>query len=181
MLKEGDKVLVAHRRLFRGDAAHYFAGRVDAYDAGLVKVTGHSYVRDPVTGGMIEKTEPRTKILALASGTLIVYQLPDATVLDRLEFKWEDGRVSASDGNGFMMNLGEMARRQPGEGPRGPPPPSRALRAPPARPTAQPAARLPPPARPVILGGCGSTRTIAASGHSPRPACSSAAWPPGYS
>jgi hypothetical protein len=109
MLKEGDKVLIAHRRLFRGDAAYYFVGRVDAYDAGLVKVTGHSYVRDPMTGRMIEKTEPRTKVLAVASGTLIVYQLPDPTALESLTFTWADGRLSASDGGGFDMNLGEVA------------------------------------------------------------------------
>ena len=112
MLNEGDKVLIAHRRLFRGDAAHYFAGRVVAYDAGLVKVAGHSFVRDPVTGGMIEKSEARTKVLALASGTLMVYQLPDAVALESLAFTWADGRVTAADGKGFEMNLGEVARRQ---------------------------------------------------------------------
>jgi len=112
MLNDGDKVLVAHRRLFRGDAAHYFAGTVVAYEAGLVKVTGHSYVRDPVTGGMIEKSEPRTKVLALASGTLMVYQLPSATALESLTFTWDKGRVTAIDGKGFEMNLGEVARRQ---------------------------------------------------------------------
>jgi hypothetical protein len=112
MLNSGDKILVAHRRLFRGDAAHYFVGQVDAYEGGLVKVTGHSYVRDPVTGGMIEKSEPRTKVLALVSGTLMVYQLPDAVALDRLEFTWSEGGVTAADGQGFEMNLGEQTRRQ---------------------------------------------------------------------
>jgi hypothetical protein len=112
MLNTGDKVLAAHRRLFRGDAAHYFAGTVVAYEAGLVKVTGHSYVRDPVTGGMTEKSEPRTKVLALTSGTLMVYQLPDAVALESLTFTWDNGRVSSSDGKGFEMNLGEVARRQ---------------------------------------------------------------------
>lgn len=113
MFAEGDKVLVAHRRLFRGDAAHYFAGRVDAYEAGLVKVTGRSYVRDPYTGSMIEKTEPRTKVLALMSGTLMVYQLPAGTALESLTFTWADGRLTAADGHGFSMNLGEAA---PGRG-----------------------------------------------------------------
>jgi hypothetical protein len=89
---------------------HYFVGRVDAYESGLVKATGHSYIRDPVTGGMIEKTDPRTKILALASGALLVYQLPAATALETLTFTWADGRVTAADGQGFTMNLGEVAR-----------------------------------------------------------------------
>ena len=112
MFKAGDKVLVAHRRLFRGDAAHYFAGQVDAYDAGLVQVTGHSYVKDPYTGSMVEKTDARTKVLALASGTLIVYRLPDTVALETLSFAWSDGKVSASDGRGFTMNLGETVRRE---------------------------------------------------------------------
>jgi hypothetical protein len=111
MLKEGDKILVAHRRLFHGDTAHYFAGRVDAYEDGLVKVTGRSYVRDPYTGAMIEKTEPRTKILALASGTLIVYELPATVAVEALTFSWADGRLTASDSQGFTMNLGEVALR----------------------------------------------------------------------
>jgi hypothetical protein len=90
--------------------AHYFAGRVDAYDAGLVQVTGRSYVRDPYTGSMVEKTEVRTKVLALASGTLIVYRLPDTVALESLTFTWADGRVTAADGRGFAMNMGEIAR-----------------------------------------------------------------------
>jgi hypothetical protein len=111
MLKEGDKVMVAHRRLFPGDVAHYFIGRVDAYDCGVVKVTGHSYIRDLVTGRMIEKMEPRTKILSLTSGTLLVYQLPDSTVLEQVTFNWEEGRLVVSDGQQFTMNLGEFTHR----------------------------------------------------------------------
>ena len=109
MLREGDKVLVAHRRLFRGDMAHYFVGQVDDCEAGLVKVTGNSYVRDPYTGSMVEKTEPRTKILSLASGTLIIYHLPADTAIEALGFTWAHGRLSASDGRRFTMNLGETA------------------------------------------------------------------------
>lgn len=113
MLKEGDKILVAHRRLFRGDVAHYFAGRVDVYDAGLVQVTGHSHVRDPYTGSMVEKTEARTKVLALASGSRIVYRLPADTSPETLAITWADGRLTAADGRGFAMNLAEVA---PGRG-----------------------------------------------------------------
>jgi hypothetical protein len=42
----------------------------------------------------------------------MVYQLPDTTALDSLTFTWNNGRLSASDGKGFEMNLGEVARRQ---------------------------------------------------------------------
>ena len=76
LLNEGDKILVAHRRLFARDEARFFLGRVDAYEAGVVKVTGHSYVRDMFAGKMLEKAELRTKLLSLSSGTLMVYLLP---------------------------------------------------------------------------------------------------------
>ena len=55
LLQEGDHILVAHRRLFEKDEVRLFVGRVDAYEAGVVKATGHSYVRDQVSGRMIER------------------------------------------------------------------------------------------------------------------------------
>ena len=110
MFSEGDTVLVAHRRLVRGDAPHFFVGRGDACQAGVVKATGHSYVRDPVTGRMVEKTDRRTTVLTVASGTLLVYQLPFATVVEAVSFTWAGGRVTAADGTGFSMNLGGVAR-----------------------------------------------------------------------
>jgi hypothetical protein len=107
VLKEGDKILVAHRRLFEKDVVRFFIGRVDAHEAGLVKVTGHSYVRDAMGGQIVEKDECRTKILSLSSGTLIVYQLPDGLALDALTFVGAEGRLSLTDGKSFKMNLTE--------------------------------------------------------------------------
>src|SRR5437868_5948809 len=107
LLKKGDKILVAHRRLFEDDAVRLFVGQVEEYEAGVVKVTGHSYVPDVVGGQMIEKADERTKILALSSGTLLVYQLPDAVALDMLKFVLKDGSVSLTDNMGFTMNLAE--------------------------------------------------------------------------
>lgn len=108
MLKQGDKLMIAHRRLFQGDSARYFIGQVDAFEGGLAKVTGHSYVRDLISGRMLEKTEVRTKILSFSSGTLIVYQLPDSTSLETITFTWSESRLTVSDGQGFEMNLGEV-------------------------------------------------------------------------
>ena len=109
LLNEGDKILVAHRRLFEKDEIRFFVGRVDAYEAGVVRVTGHSHVRDAVGGRLIEKDDERTKILSLASGTLIVYLLPDRVALDLLKFVATDGRLVLSDGKGFTMNLTESS------------------------------------------------------------------------
>jgi len=111
LLNEGDSILVAHRRLFARDEARFFLGRVDAYEAGVVKVTGHSYVRDMFTGKMLEKAEPRTKLLSLSSGTLMVYLLPERVSLDDLHFVADGRRLSITDGKDFTMNLAEFSLR----------------------------------------------------------------------
>jgi hypothetical protein len=108
ILKEGDKVLVAQRRLFPRDQPRFFIGRVDAYEAGIVKATGHTFSRDLLTGVMLEKADARTKLISLSSGTLIVYQLPDSIALEKLDLIAEDGRLTLTDGQEFVMNLSEF-------------------------------------------------------------------------
>ena len=106
LLKEGDKVLVSHRRLFPRDEPRFFLGTVEDYEAGVVKLTGHSFIRDLFTG-IVEKKDTRTKLISLSSGTLMVYVLPDHVLLDSVEFHWEDGWLLLSDGRDFTMNLAE--------------------------------------------------------------------------
>jgi hypothetical protein len=110
ILKEGDKLLIAHRRLFEGDLVRYFIGHVEEYETGVVKATGHTYVRDAMDGLVIEKADARTKIFSLSSGTLIVYQLPDNAALESLKFVSSVGRLTLTDGKGFTMNLTEATR-----------------------------------------------------------------------
>jgi hypothetical protein len=107
ILKQGDKILIAHRRLFPRDEARYFIGSVDAYEAGIVKVSGYSYTRDKYTGNVEGKENLRTKILSLSSGTLFVYQLPEGLYLDALTFTYEDGWLFLTDGKDFTINLTE--------------------------------------------------------------------------
>jgi hypothetical protein len=110
LLERGDVVLVAHRRLFQGDEPRYFIGEVLGYDAGVVKLSGRSYARDLVSGELVEKAEERTKLVALASGTVLVYQLPGSVMRERLTFHNEDGETWLQDGEGFRMNLTEEPR-----------------------------------------------------------------------
>lgn len=107
ILHEGDKVLVCHRRLFERDEERYFVGRLTAYDAGVLKVSGWTYLREFASGKVVRKDDLRTKLYSLASGTILVYQLPDATELDALEFTGNDGHVLLTDGSSLRMNLSE--------------------------------------------------------------------------
>lgn len=91
MRKEGGKVLIAHRRLFEKDLARFFVGAVAAFDGTLVKVVGYSYSPELMSGQIIKKSERRTKLLPLASGTILFYLLPEDVVIDEVWFVTEAG------------------------------------------------------------------------------------------
>lgn len=114
ILIAGNKVLIVHRKLFPEDATRYFIGTVEGYESGTAKVTGHSFGRDQMSGEVLRKSEARTKIFSIASGTLIVYQLPDETNLSKTKFTHEkDGRISLSDGKNLFLDLTENITQHP--------------------------------------------------------------------
>lgn len=110
LLEPGERLLVVHRRLFEGDDNRFFLGEVEAFDAGAVRVTGYSFVRDAVHGAVCRKHELRTKILSLTSGTLLVYVLPRSLNLEQTELHWKDADIRLTDGENFTMNLSEWSR-----------------------------------------------------------------------
>ncbi len=108
MLMAADtKVLVVHRRLFEKDQSRYFVGRIEGYENGVAKITGRTWARDQY-GVLVKKDDLRTKLLALSSGTLIVYQLPFETEIEAIEIESDaDGHVVLSDGKTVKMDLTE--------------------------------------------------------------------------
>lgn len=112
MLETGDLLLVCLRRLFPTDDNRFFLGKVEAYDAGIVKLTGHSFLPDNVTGRMVEKSSLTTKLLSISSGTLIIYQLPAHLDLTKLRFEHHLMKLSLLDDAGFNLDLSERMYRQ---------------------------------------------------------------------
>lgn len=107
LISEGSKLLVCHRRLFSEDQVRFFFGVVEMYAEGIAKVSGFSWTRDPARGFQ-RKSDRRTKFIALASGSLIVYQIPDEVDLEALEIEQPGGHVVAvTDGAKFRMDLSE--------------------------------------------------------------------------
>ncbi len=107
LLEPGDRLLVVHRRMFERDDTHFFLGEVEAFESGVMRVTGHSYVRDNFQALLRRKAEPRTKLLSLTSGTLLVYVLPRSLDLEKTELRCDDTEMMLSDGGDFSMNLTE--------------------------------------------------------------------------
>ncbi len=113
MLKQGEKLLIAHRRLFEKDTSRFFIGEVQVYEAGLVKVKGYTIVKDVFSGNMKKKPDLRPKIISIVSGTFIVYQLPMTILLDSVQFELDqDGVLILSDEGGFAMDVGESVKRK---------------------------------------------------------------------
>lgn len=107
ILQSGTKVLVAHRRLYETDHGRYFTGTVDAYEDGVARITGQTWMHDGYRGAYKRKTDLRTKIVPLTSGSVIVYQLPSNTNLNALEVVVEGVQMFLRDGEGFEMDLTE--------------------------------------------------------------------------
>jgi hypothetical protein len=107
ILREGDKLLICHRRLYERDEVRFFSGSVEAYDAGVVKLSGWTYLRDAATGQIIRKPDIRTRLYSLASGTILVYQLPDTTKPDALEFTGDAAHLVVTDNEGLQLNVSE--------------------------------------------------------------------------
>jgi hypothetical protein len=111
LLLPGRNVLVVHRRLYEKDEPRFFAGKVEAYHDGVAKVSGYSFVRDAMSGQIGRKAELRTKFISLSSGTLIVYELPEAVRLEALRFECDEKLIDLTDGAGFSMHLSEWTHR----------------------------------------------------------------------
>jgi hypothetical protein len=110
ILEPGHKILVTHRRLYDTDHGRFFTGVVEGYEAGIARITGHTWVFDNYRGAFQRKEDPRTKIVSLSSGTVIVYQLPEAVDLDSLSVVVEKTGVSLRDRRGFSMDLTESVQ-----------------------------------------------------------------------
>ena len=112
MLERGEKLLIVHRRLFENDSPRFFVGEVEAYEQGIAKVKGYTFVKDMFSGNMKKKSDLRTKVMSIVSGALIVYQLPVVVLLDSVTFSLDqDGGLVLTDGGGFSMDMSEALHK----------------------------------------------------------------------
>ena len=107
LLSKGAKILACHRRLFPEDSSRYFFGVVDEYCEGVAKVSGFTWTRDS-SHGFKRKSDRRTKLIAVGSGSVIVYELPAEIDVESIRVEQPGGHaVLATDGKKFHMDLAE--------------------------------------------------------------------------
>lgn len=112
LIEPGCCVLVVHRRLFERDDNRLFVGQIESMEFGVIRATGYSFVRDTMAGTVRRKSDSRTKLLSLTSGTLIVYLLPAEFDLNSVEVCCRETEMWLTDGSDFSMNLSEWTHRQ---------------------------------------------------------------------
>ena len=107
LIDKGDLLLVAHRRLYPGDAERFFLGKVEEYEQGLARVSGYTWIHDAHHGQLTRKEDRRCKVLSISSGTLIVYVLPKGLELEQLEIEHLKSRMFLSDRRNFIMDISD--------------------------------------------------------------------------
>ena len=109
ILQPGEKIHVVHRRLFEKDLRKHFIGVVEAYETGLVRATGHIWViEDPKVNIFKRHPEPRTRILALHGGTLMLNVLPPMVDLEQVQYEHVGCSIRVTDGAGWFLDLKEF-------------------------------------------------------------------------
>ena len=111
VLKTGEKVHVIHRRYFEREPHRHFAGVVEAYEAGIARVTGYVFTVDPVKFSFFRRPDKRTRILALSSGDLLINVLPTTVNIENIVYKLEKKTIRVTDGSSWHLDISEVAWR----------------------------------------------------------------------
>ena len=108
VLTPGDKLAIACRRLFLRDRLRFSIGTVEAYEEGIARVAGHSWIHDPFAGTDVRKESAARKVLSIVSGTLLVYVLPPEIKVDALHLDLHDnGNLDLCDNQQWRLNVSE--------------------------------------------------------------------------
>jgi hypothetical protein len=107
ILKADEKIHVIHRRHYEKDHHRHFVGVVEAYEGGVARVTGHVYTVDTVKFSFIRRPEPRTRIISILSGDLLVNVLPEHVNLEKIIYHQEKNAVRVTDGSDWHLDISE--------------------------------------------------------------------------
>jgi hypothetical protein len=107
ILTQGEKVHIIHRRQYEKDHHRHFVGVVESYEGGVARVTGNVYTVDPVKFSFIRRTETRTRLVAVASGDVLVNVIPSSVNLEKITYKTERKAVRVTDGSSWYLDLSE--------------------------------------------------------------------------
>jgi hypothetical protein len=111
ILQKGEKIHVIHRRYFEKEPHRHFVGVVDAYENGVARVSGHLYAVDFVKFAFFRRPEPRTRLIAVASGDVLVNIIPPGVNLEKVVYMQDKKCVRVTDGDKWHLDISDLAWR----------------------------------------------------------------------
>ena len=108
ILALGDKVHIATRHLFAGDAHVHFVGEVSAVDGALFRAVGYAFVYDPASNTYFKHPELRTRLFSIEDSGRDITVLPRKLDMDSVQYDVVEGRLTLLDGRGFSMEVAEF-------------------------------------------------------------------------
>jgi hypothetical protein len=110
-LREGDRILVIDRKLFRDDNTRLFVGIVEEYDQSAMRVRGYPFHLSPYEiSGAERHGEERTRIISLTAGDLI-YVLSRDLDITGLQLRRSPKSLMLTDGDAMSLDLSEWLLR----------------------------------------------------------------------
>ncbi len=109
-VRDGDRVVIVDKRLFRDDGTRIFVGVVEECDDRILRVRGFGYHVNPYEiAGTERRGEERVRVVSIDAGDNI-YLLPCEQSIDNLQLRRSPKAMSLTDGK-FAMDLSDFLPR----------------------------------------------------------------------
>jgi hypothetical protein len=109
-IRDGDRIVLIDRRLFKDDNTRIFVGIVEEGDGTIVRARGFGFHVSPYdVAGQERRGEERVRVFSLDSGD-IVWLLPRELDITRLTLKRSPKSMTLSDGQ-FSLDLSDFLLR----------------------------------------------------------------------
>ncbi|HKM99589.1 MAG TPA: hypothetical protein VJX23_03680 [Candidatus Binataceae bacterium] len=109
-IREGDRVVIIDKRLFRDDNTRIFVGIVEECDDRSIRARGYGYHVNPYeVAGQERRGEERVRIISPPAGD-IIFLLPRDQDISKLQLKRSPRAMSLTDGQ-FAMDLSDFLLR----------------------------------------------------------------------
>lgn len=111
ILSPGEKVHIIHRRFFEHEPHRHFVGVVDAYDNGVMRVTGHVFTVDTMSFQFVRRADVRVRIVSASGGEVIINVLPASVDLAKVHYRQEANLLRVTDGSEWHLDISEITWR----------------------------------------------------------------------
>jgi len=110
-LRDGDRLLVIDRKLFKDDNTRLFVGTIEEYDEVAVRVRGYPFHLSPYEiSGAERHGEERVRIISISAGDLI-FLLPRELDCSKVQLRRTPKSLMLTDGDKLALDLSEWLMR----------------------------------------------------------------------